>query len=234
MAFLNRPDIDGHLLDDPVQFANDHGGEFTDLFEDYTEAIEAALGNGGEPLWKAFVEHTEGWTSDNRKALLARYFGFPLWDGLIFPTIALSELPQFTPIGVAQFSPLAAKALTPLGKDKLQGIPLHHFAGFTKIESRANDYLWGRLDGVELILRTLYRSVVLDPIGGGDRADGRRQGSGGDRRRQGPAGRAAGGTRLRRPPGRAGCDGARSARGCGVEPVEQDGGDPLDRAAGER
>jgi hypothetical protein len=163
VAFLNRSDLDGHLLDDPVQFAEAHEEEFTRLFTAYSAAIEAALGDGSAPLWEAFSADTATWEEEHQRALLARYFGFPLWDGLIFPTIALAELPQFTPIGVAQFSPLAAKALKPLGKDKLEGIPLHHFAGFTSAESRGNDYLWGRLDGVELILRTLYGAASPTP-----------------------------------------------------------------------
>lgn len=38
---------------------------------------------------------------------------------------------------------------------KLAGMKLHHFAGFLKRSWRANDWLWGRLDGVEHVLRAL-------------------------------------------------------------------------------
>ena len=38
---------------------------------------------------------------------------------------------------------------------KLKGIGYNHFAGFFYAKYRENDYLWGRLDGVELILRLL-------------------------------------------------------------------------------
>ncbi|WP_422677950.1 DUF3376 domain-containing protein [Blastococcus brunescens] len=98
-----------------------------------------------------------------RRALLSRYLAFPFWDGLIFPTVSLSELPQFTPIGVAQFSPLAAAALSTPADGKLRGVSLHHFGGFAKAEWRENDYLWGRLDGVELILRQLYDAGSAAP-----------------------------------------------------------------------
>ncbi len=81
--------------------------------------------------------------------------GTARWDALIFPTIALSELPQFTPIGVTQFSPVAAGALRPPDGAKLKGTSWHHFGGFLAADWRENDYLWGRLDGAELILRTL-------------------------------------------------------------------------------
>ena len=35
---------------------------------------------------------------------------------------------------------------------------LHHFGGFIDAAWRENDYLWGRLDAVELILRMLGES----------------------------------------------------------------------------
>jgi patatin-related protein len=38
---------------------------------------------------------------------------------------------------------------------KLAGIKLGHFAGFLKRSWRANDWLWGRLDGVEHLMRAL-------------------------------------------------------------------------------
>jgi predicted acylesterase/phospholipase RssA len=38
---------------------------------------------------------------------------------------------------------------------KLAGMRLSHFAGFLKRSWRANDWLWGRLDGVEHVLRAL-------------------------------------------------------------------------------
>jgi predicted acylesterase/phospholipase RssA len=44
-------------------------------------------------------------------------------------------------------------AMTP--GDKLAGMKLGHFGGFLKRSWRANDWLWGRLDGVEHVLRTL-------------------------------------------------------------------------------
>jgi hypothetical protein len=158
VAFLSTGTLDQSLLADPRLFAEAHAQDFTLLFEAYRDALEIALGNGSTPLWDVFQATTAAWGADYRRALLSRYLAFPLWDGLIFPTVSLSELPQFTPIGVAQFSPLAAAALpTPEG-GKLKGVSLHHFGGFAKAEWRENDYLWGRLDGVELIMRQLYEA----------------------------------------------------------------------------
>jgi hypothetical protein len=113
------------------------------------------LGDGSTPLWLEFERRTASWSAADRKTLLARFLGFPLWDSLIFPTIALSQLPQFTPIGVAQFSPLTARALETPPEGKLRGVTLHHFGAFLDAAWRENDYLWGRLDAAELILRML-------------------------------------------------------------------------------
>jgi predicted acylesterase/phospholipase RssA len=48
---------------------------------------------------------------------------------------------------------LGHEASTP--EQKLAGLKLNHFAGFLKESWRANDWLWGRLDGVEHVLRAL-------------------------------------------------------------------------------
>jgi patatin-related protein len=153
---------DDPVLANPTAFAQDNDAQFGALLAIYQEDMAKELGDGSSDLWNAFTVNTsgEGWTDKDKQTLLSRYLGFPLWDGMIFPTISLTRLPQFTPIGVSQFSPLMATALTPLDEkgnptEKLKGIPFNHFAGFFDARSRENDYLWGRLDGVELILRLL-------------------------------------------------------------------------------
>jgi patatin-related protein len=160
---------DDPVLADPNDFAKDNNAHFSALFEAYRGGMTRELGDGGSDLWNAFKANTTGagWSDEDRQALLSRYLGFPLWDGMIFPTISMTALPQFTPIGVSQFSPLMAKKLKPLDEnenptEKLKGIPFKHFAGFFDAKSRENDYLWGRLDGVEVILR------LLQEVGGSE------------------------------------------------------------------
>jgi patatin-related protein len=45
-----------------------------------------------------------------------------------------------------------------LAKDKLTGLQLHHFAAFYKSSWRANDWMWGRLDGCGWLVH-----MLLDP-----------------------------------------------------------------------
>jgi patatin-related protein len=161
------------LLADPATFAADWDAEFGALFTEYSDALYGRIRDDGDNLWNAFVENTTLWNDNDKQALLSRYLGFPLWDGMIFPTVSLTRVPQLTPIGVRQFSPLTATKLKPLQEKpkrawprfwkktepgpptKLKGIPVSHFAGFFSEESRENDYLWGRLDAAESILRLL-------------------------------------------------------------------------------
>jgi patatin-related protein len=163
ISFLSDTGIGGRRLDRPAAFAEEHAKDFAELVQRYSAGLQAALGDGSTALWEVFQELTTAWDRRYRRALLSRYLAFPFWDGLIFPTVALSQLPQYTPIGVAQFSPVTACALpTPEG-GKLKGVTLHHFGGFAEAQWRENDYLWGRLDGVELLLRLLHDAGSAAP-----------------------------------------------------------------------
>jgi patatin-related protein len=189
LDFLNISDTDAVKID-PKQFADDYDPDFRVLFDKYQQKVEP-LTLDSDKLRDAFAEHTRdpNWTEEAKTALLSGYLGFPLWDGMLFPTISLSDIPQFSPIPVARFSPTNATALKPPveGKGgklrapleneqppvKLKGIPVKHFAAFFATRSRQNDYLWGRLDGAELILRMLadvglrqQQTTTLATVGG--------------------------------------------------------------------
>jgi patatin-related protein len=160
VEFLENLD-DEAIFEAPEQFAKENDQQFVNIFKECTAALQGDEGQGRPPLlpsnapmWSAFQRHTRGWDAKDSRDLLSRYMAFPLWDALIFPIVSLGEVPQFTPIPVTQYSPIAASAI-PAPGGKLKGISLHHFGGFTDASWRANDFLWGRLDGVELILRTL-------------------------------------------------------------------------------
>ncbi len=165
-GFLSADGLDDWLLADPSLFAQraEVSEAFEKLFFHYRDALAAdtVVRDGGADMWTFFETSTRDWTQEHRSSLLARYIGFPLWDAVIFPTVSLSELPQFTPIPVSQFSPLAASVLSREG-GKLKGTGFHHFSGFFEAGWRENDYLWGRLDGAELILRSLRDTAGETP-----------------------------------------------------------------------
>ena len=171
LDFLRLSD-EGVVKVDPEDFARDDQNRqrLQEVFNRYADELKPACDDSHQ-LLDAFQKYTKNWGSETAKnSLLNRYLGFALWDGILFPTISLTELPQLTPIPVAQFSPIAAGALKPPIEErrrlrspeegeptpaKLKGLPVHHFAAFFEAEFRENDYLWGRLDGAELILKML-------------------------------------------------------------------------------
>jgi patatin-related protein len=158
VRFLGADLSDETVFASPEAFAARSATAFEQLFTTYRAALSAQVSDSSVPLWRSFVTLTIGWAPEHRRAVLSRFLGFVLWDALIFPTIAYSALPQFTPITVSQFSPLSAAALTTPAGGKLKGVSLGHFGGFVDAGWRENDYLWGRLDAAELILRVLRGS----------------------------------------------------------------------------
>jgi len=95
------------------------------------------------------------WPEAMRTDLFARYLGFPFWDVIVHPMQALATVDERDHVEVVRISPLDAKHLGDDGPKKLKGIGLHHFAAFFKREYRENDYLWGRLDAAERLVRLL-------------------------------------------------------------------------------
>jgi len=158
----------GGYLANPETFAGTgaggHGTELSGLYAACLEAVrQRGVTGSSQDLWQALTGHTQTWKPDARTWLLSRYVGFPIWDALIFPVISLARLPQLAPISVQRFSPLDATCLTAVDSNgkprnaKLDGTAISHFGAFFEKAWRENDYLWGRLDGAELVMRLLSR-----------------------------------------------------------------------------
>ena len=166
LAVLGPPAIsDDIAVTDPQQYAAAHDAELTALFAAYSAQLRQLSVGSSRGFWDSFRAVTGNWDPQTRRELACRYLAFPIWDALVFPIIALARLPQLTPIGVTRFSPLDASRLTPVDENgaalphKLRGTAVAHFGGFFDKGWRENDYLWGRLDGAELVLRLLSRAA---------------------------------------------------------------------------
>ena len=140
----------------PAAFIDAHADDLSDLFTAYRRKLRKYPGGDfGSQLWTIFTAPTSGRDASTRRELSGRYVGFPLWDALVYPVIALSKLPQLTPITLQRISPREAGLLHPVdgpGAPKLRGTAVDHFGGFLHREWRENDYLWGRLDTAEIIM----------------------------------------------------------------------------------
>ncbi|ROQ41311.1 uncharacterized protein DUF3376 [Frondihabitans sp. PhB188] len=158
-AFLATPSLTPDDVAMPRAFASAHDADLTTLIADYSDALWEHW--DGLAHLTEFFEHRE--PNALFEGIIRDFLWFPVWDAAVFPTIALAKLPQLTPIGLSRFSPVDAALLAPMpGRAKLQGTAVRNFGGFLSRARRENDYVWGRFDGVELILRLLGSSTLDD------------------------------------------------------------------------
>jgi len=110
----------------------------------------------------ASITPTE-WHPDARREVLINYLGFPFWDVLTFPVIGrdVSELQE---ILVDRISPEEARTLKNFaGTKSLKGIGFENFAGFFSRSYRENDYLLGRLHGLDRLIDIVCDAAGIDP-----------------------------------------------------------------------
>jgi patatin-related protein len=88
---------------------------------------------------------------DAGRHLTIRYEGFPLWDAVLYPMQKVADLGELNRVAIVRMSPDDATLLQ-AGDAKLSGVTLHHFGAFFDTDGRANDYVWGRLDGAERLV----------------------------------------------------------------------------------
>jgi patatin-related protein len=126
------------------------------FLERFKKLLDDRLEGFSADIYSRFIDVTKDLSPEDRRTLLVRYLGFPVWDALIFPLRAMSEVGELDSIRVVRFSPNDAKRLEPGGAHaKLKGVALHHFGAFFSRDSRESDYVWGRLDGVESLISLL-------------------------------------------------------------------------------
>jgi hypothetical protein len=156
--------------ENPGKFARDHLEELDAARESLHAFLElrGVLGGFRENLRSTVDEVTGTWSADQRRRVLVRFHGFALWDAILYPARAFSDLDELDEIEVMRLSPRNASCLDDAGKGaaKLTGAGLAHFGAFFSASGRRNDYLWGRLDGAEQLVALLLG--VRDNLGDGD------------------------------------------------------------------
>jgi predicted acylesterase/phospholipase RssA len=106
--------------------------------------------------FERFKELTAGWPATDRRELLVRYMGFPFWDRQIYPLLAFSDIGEFEKIQVYRLSPNDANLLGGgPAATRLVGAKAAHFGAFLSRPGREADYVWGRLDAAERLLKLL-------------------------------------------------------------------------------
>jgi patatin-related protein len=88
-----------------------------------------------------------------RRTMLLAYLGFPFTDIATLPLLQGDTLDEYDPVKVDRISPEDCAAIRPGGAQAtLKGIEFNNFGAFFSRVYRENDYLWGRLHGVERLL----------------------------------------------------------------------------------
>ena len=156
LAFLAEPLDPQATVED---FLKHHGNEMDGLRSQLQAFLAGRLEDFTEGTYRELLEHTKtGWPADARKLLLRSYIAFPIYDAMLFPIRALSDLGELDEAEVIRLSPLDSRLVpggtngAPTVADKVKGAGMKHFAAFFRRRWRENDYLWGRLDAVERLI----------------------------------------------------------------------------------
>ena len=94
------------------------------------------------------------------------YARFIVLDSYVYPMLRMASLESTDVIKTVRVSPIDAKYgySQKTIEEKLCGIQLGHFGSFLKASWRANDVMWGRLDGVCQIIQCLVTPEKLQQV----------------------------------------------------------------------
>ncbi|WP_420144391.1 patatin-like protein [Sphingobium sp.] len=97
-----------------------------------------------------------------RRTMLLAYLGFPFTDIATLPLLQGDTLDEYDPVKVDRISPEDCSAIRGGGAEAtLKGIEFNNFGAFFSRAYRENDYLWGRLHGVERLLDIVISTMPV-------------------------------------------------------------------------
>lgn len=133
-------------------FVGAHLNTLVDVRTKIRGVVSGALPGFEEGLQTDLLELHERCSGALQQDLLTRYLGFPFWDMLVFPLQAVSNVGERDHVEVYRMSP---NDVGLLGEKDLRGMSLFHFGAFFDRGGREGDYLWGRLDAAERLIKLL-------------------------------------------------------------------------------
>lgn len=137
-------------------FLAEYGGDVHKARLALGERLDTTLAGFTQHLYEVLERITTGWMPQARARLLGRYLEFPLWDAIVFPVRSFADLGETQPIRVVRMSPEEAVVPGALSaKDKLTGTKMLHFGAFLDRRGRERDFVWGRIDGAQHLVRML-------------------------------------------------------------------------------
>lgn len=95
-----------------------------------------------------------------RRTMLLGYLGYALYDIATLPLLQDEGFDEFDPVKVDRISPDDAPTIRQGGAAAtLKGIEFNNFGAFFSRAYRENDYLWGRLHGVDRLIDILISTL---------------------------------------------------------------------------
>ena len=95
-----------------------------------------------------------------RRTMLLGYLGYALYDIATLPLLQDEGFDEFDPVKVDRISPEDATTIRKGGASAtLKGIEFNNFGAFFSRAYRENDYLWGRLHGVDRLIDLLISTM---------------------------------------------------------------------------
>lgn len=133
-------------------FAATHDQRLSEAREAIRLAVSQELPGFEKALHADLLELLGDCDPERIDDLITRYLGFPFWDMLVFPLQAISRVGERDHVEAYRISPDDTSLL---GAQDLRGMSLFHFGAFFSRAGREGDYLWGRLDGAERLIKLL-------------------------------------------------------------------------------
>jgi patatin-related protein len=97
---------------------------------------------------------------EEQRSLLLGYIGYIFNDIATLPMLQGEGLDEFDPVKVDRISPDDAPTIRKGGAEEtLKGIEFNNFGAFFSRAYRENDYLWGRLHGVDRVIDIVVSSL---------------------------------------------------------------------------
>jgi hypothetical protein len=107
------------------------------------------------------------WPPAARREVLVNYLGFPFWDVLTLSVTNWREAGEFDEILIDRISPRDARFFATLGQPHApKGAGMAHFAAFFSRAYRENDYLLGRLHGIDRLIDIVCNAAGVAPDDG--------------------------------------------------------------------
>jgi patatin-related protein len=107
------------------------------------------------------------WAPAARREVLVNFLGFPFWDVLTLSVTNWRDVGEFDEILIDRISPRDARLFATLGAALTpKGTGMAHFAAFFSRAYRENDYLLGRLHGIDRLIDIVCNAAGIAPDDG--------------------------------------------------------------------